>query len=54
MAPHIVVKGMDNPLMTPLIASAFVESLEWGILNPIPHSPKYMAAKFEHYSKNII
>ncbi|TGA96908.1 TetR/AcrR family transcriptional regulator [Sporolactobacillus shoreae] len=36
-------QGQDKQITTQFIASAFVGTLEWWILNQMPHSPQYMA-----------
>ncbi|WP_169865166.1 TetR/AcrR family transcriptional regulator [Sutcliffiella halmapala] len=34
---------MDTELLTQFLASAFVGTVEWWIVNKMPHSPQYMA-----------
>ena len=36
-------QGMDQELITQFIASAFVGTVEWWVLNKMPHSPQFMA-----------
>ncbi|NHN30812.1 TetR/AcrR family transcriptional regulator [Paenibacillus agricola] len=36
-------QGMDKELITQFMSSAFVGTVEWWILNKMPHSPQFMA-----------
>ncbi len=36
-------QGMDKELITQFTTSAFVGTVEWWILNDMPHPPSYMA-----------
>ncbi|WP_268795939.1 TetR-like C-terminal domain-containing protein [Paenibacillus sp. Root444D2] len=50
-----ITQGLDKELITRFMASAFVGTVEWWILNNMPHSPQIMAEQvWRLFEKNDI